>query len=199
MDFRVLRISPPDEGGTRRLTLRCEGEGGEGRHTLRVSAEAFASLGDLSAGDMLDSATVEELSALEGQLAATERAVRVLSAGDNSRRMLYRKLRAKGYGHEAAEAAVKEMVSRGYLREDEAAYRYAVRVANGKCFGRRRVIRALLTRGYSAAVAEAAVGQAEADGEIDFPALRRELLSRADGDEEHARALLYKHGFSGIE
>jgi hypothetical protein len=37
------------------------------------------------------------------------------------------------------------------------------------------------------------------NGEIDFPALRRELLLRADGDGERARALLYKHGFSGID
>ncbi len=197
MGFRVLRISAPDDSGMRHLTL--QGEDGECHRALRVSAEAFAARGELSAGDTLDTDTVEELAALEGHLAAAERAVRVLAAGDNSRLMLYRKLRAKGYGREAAEAAVTEMVSRGYLREDEAAYRYAVRVANGKLFGRRRVIGALLTRGYSVAVAERAVGQAVSDGEIDFPTLRRELLLRADGDEERSRALLYKHGFESYE
>lgn len=182
----VLRLSL-DLGTARPLTLRILAEDGD---TDTVTA--------LSPGRELSDATLAALRAAADRYEAHLRALRALAYTDHSARALTRKLREKGSPPAAAQAAVDAMLARGYIREDEQAYRLAVARANRKCHGPRRVLATLLEKGYPPDTARAAIRRAVEEGEIDFPALAARLVEEklgADPDREEKRKLLYKHGF----
>lgn len=186
------------EGGGVRVTVKSAALPGRARGAFRLTAEEYAELGSPPARAMLSDDGMAFLSACEERRAAYERAVRILACGDNSAMGLYRKLRARGCPKSAAEAAVQEVMARGYLREEEQAYRIAVREANGKCRGPRRILAALSEKGYPAALCRRVLARAEACGDIDFAALRARLLSEklpADAPPEKKWALLRQSGF----
>ncbi len=192
---KLLRVSPPRENGT--LTLLVATEGG-GTRSYTLKAAQYRALGAPSAGDTLTGEAYALLSEVAREGEAILRAVKLLSFGDHSARALCRKLRERGFDREEAEAAVAHMIDRGYIREEEQAYRMATALANRKCWGRRRILAYLAGKGYEASTVRAAIAAAEAEGDIDFDALRARLLSEKCGEdatEEECRALLYKQGF----
>lgn len=191
----ILRISLPRENGRLSL-LVADGEGSA--YPYALGAEDYRTLGEPSVGDILSEEDCAQLLALAREGEAVERAVKILSFGDHSARALCRKLRERGFDRQTAEAAVAHMIARGYIREEEQAYRMATALANRKCWGRRRILAYLAGKGYEVATVRAAIAAAEAEGDIDFDALRARLLSEKcteDATEEECRALLYKQGF----
>lgn len=193
MSAKLLRVSADGEA-CYRLTWEEDGV----RHLARIDERCFLSLGPVRAGDRLSD---EQLSLVaEGEIAlrALSHALRLLAFGDNSARALTRKLREKGHPREAAEAAVAQMIERGYLCEQAQAARFAARAVRQKHWGRRRVLAALVQKGYAPALARRAIETAEADGEVDFAAARSALLEEklpADATVEERRALLYRYGY----
>ena len=122
----------------------------------------------------------------------------MLAYSDNSEKALARKLRARGVTEEAAAAAVREMRERGYIREDEQAYRLVLSEANGKLRGPRRILAVLVAKGYAVGTVRAAIRRAEEEGEVDFEELAARVISRRLGDgagEEEKKKLLWKQGF----
>ena len=197
MPGKILRRSI-GEGGVVRLTVIEERFEGDVRRAYSLPAEAYERLGAPAAGDYVDEETLSAIAEAEGQMKATEKAVSLLSYGDNSCRGLYRKLRSRGYDSETAEAAVARMLQKGYIREDEQARRLVIACATRKLWGRRRIVAHLCEKGYDVALSRRVIAEAEADGEIDFTETAKELIEKKLGEDapaEERRKLLYRYGY----
>ena len=197
-ELTVLRISFDEAGGTARICVREADFDGARRRTYTVPADEYARLGSPVAGDTLDEDTLAAHAEAEGRMKATEKAVSLLSYGDNSCRALCRKLRAKGYDRETAEAAVARMLQKGYIREEEQARRLAIVCATRKLWGRRRIVAHLAEKGYDLSLAHRVIDEAVEEGEIDFAETAAELLSRKLDEDAPAlerRKLLYRYGY----
>lgn len=197
MPGEILSLAFSADGGVR-VTVKSADLPGRARASYRLTAEEYAQIGAPAARTPISDEEMAFFSACEERRAAGERAVRILACGDNSAMGLYRKLRARGCAKAAAEAAVQEMIARGYLREEEQAYRAAVREANGKCRGPRRILGYLSEKGYPATLCRRVLARAEAEGDIDFDALRARLLAEKlppDAPPEKKWALLRQNGF----
>ncbi len=197
---RILRVSLPHEDGSITLRITPLDEEGEPLPPVRytLSGAKYRALSAPAAGTHLSPEAFSLLEEAAAEEAATRRAVRLLSFGDQSPRALTRKLRERGIEREAAEGAVARMIARGYIREDEQAYRLAVTAANRKQWGSRRILAYLVNKGYSPDTVRAAIRRAEDEGEIDFAAIRETLLSEKlpeNATADDRRKLLYKHGF----
>ena len=196
MAGRILRCSL-SEGGVVRLTIREEHFEGDVRRTYSLMREDYERLGSPQVDEEADDGLITSLAEAEGRWKASERAVSLLSYGDNSARSLCRKLRARGYDRESAEAAVAKMLQKGYIREEEQARRLAVSCAARKLWGRRRIVAYLCEKGYDPTLARQAIEEAEREGEINFEETRRQLLSRKLGEDasyDEKRRLLYRYG-----
>jgi len=162
----------------------------------------------LSPGTPLDEALYDALAAAAERSGALWTAARMLSASDRSAAGLGRALREKGFSPEAAEHAVLVLGKKGWLDEDAACRRYAEAVLRTKRYGRRRILDALLAKGYGREEARSAV-DALPDGEV-ADALRRQVVRRFPdlaspdssmdrGEREKALASLLRLGFSPDE
>lgn len=197
MAGRILRCAVTESGAVR-LSVREEHFEGDVRRCFTLSGEDYERLGAPVSGDEADDELIASLAEAEGRYKATARAVSLLSHGDNSARGLCRKLRSRGYDRESAEAAVANMLQKGYIREQEQARRIAVTCATRKLWGRRRIVASLAEKGYDLSLARQVIEEAERDGEIDFEETKKELLSRKLGEGasyDEKRALLYRYGY----
>lgn len=197
MSAKLLRLSAGD-GGVLRLAVEEEDFPHPRRRTYRIEEADYLALGQPCAGEELDEETLALLAEAEGRAEAESRAVRILSYGACSASALVRKLRQKGYSRESSEAAVARMMQKGYLNEEEQAYRLATLAVKSKCWGRRRVLAYLASRGYPQSLSRTAIAKAEEEGDIDFAEARTRLLEKhlsPDADAAEKRALLYKYGY----
>ena len=164
-------------------------------HTYRIPTEQYLSAGSPAEGDTLDGDTLSFLTAEEDTRLAYARAVKILAAGDNTRRALARKLSERGFSKQCAEDAVERLVKDGYVREDELLLRqlgiYAKRL-----WGPKKFLPNLIEKGFARADIEAALVRAKAEGVYDADEVKRRLLAELPSeDPSQKRAWLYKHGF----
>lgn len=199
MPGRVLQVSAPTLNGLLRVTVAIEDFAGDTRRTFRLSATAYETLGAPAAGEQVNDETLAALGLAEGEVRAINRAESLLAYGDNSANGLCRKLRRCGYSQQSAEAAVGRMLQKGYIREEEQAYRLVLRDANSKLWGPRRILADLLQKGYPAALSRQAIAQAQENGEVDFAACRKALLKKKCKGEEPdfsiKKRILYQYGY----
>lgn len=164
-------------------------------HVYRVTKEQYAEAGSPSMGEIF---ALEELAPLlgdEDDHLAYARAVKILAAGDNTKRNLTRKLTERGFLRESAERAVARLESEGYIREAELLERqlgiYAKRL-----WGPKKFLPNLIEKGFSRADVITALEKAKASGLYDTEAIKAEILADLpEGDTAARRARLYKHGF----
>lgn len=145
------------DGGARILSLRAAGggarllvdietleQGAPKRETLSLFSSRISRLPKVGA---IDAAKLSELRREAECAKALECGMRVLAFGRCSRKRLAEKLRARGFGHDAVDVAVKELAERGYLQESDGALREAER-ALSKLWGDRRILMELHAKGY---------------------------------------------------
>ena len=164
-------------------------------HLYRVTKEEYAEAGSPAAGDTL---ALEELASLLGdedaRLAYT-RAVKILAAGDNTKRNLVRKLTERGFLRDSAERAVARLESEGYIREAELLERQLAIYAK-RLWGPKKFMPNLIEKGFARADVITALEKAKASGVYDTEAIKAEILADLpEGDTAARRARLYKHGF----
>ena len=165
---------------------------------LTISASLWERIGAPSVGDELGDTTLSELIHASEYRLACRAALKILENGDNNARTLRDKLRRKGVSREIAEEAVGKMVELGYIREGEQARRLAAGYARRNLWGPRKIVSALLAKGYSRTDADDAVREIRDSGEVDFISIRATLIARcrARGMEpEKIRSMLYRYGF----
>ena len=189
------------------LSLRAKGEhalslsvllDGDERLSLVVGNSVWESVGAPSAGDLISCEALECLKCESEKREAYRAAMRILEIGSVSKRGLLLKLLRKGFSRESAEFAALRMHELGYIREGEQARFLAASMVRRNLWGPRRVLAALIEKGYSQSDAREAIDSAQASGEIDFAAARRALLLRlrkSGASEEKMRAALYRYGY----
>lgn len=131
----------------------------------------------------------------EAETRAYARAVKILAAGDNTRRTLVRKLCERGFPRASAEAAVERLVAEGYIREEELLLRQLSIYAK-RLWGPKKFIPNLLEKGFAREDITAALVRAKAEGVYDAEEIKEKLLAELPMTNAAAqRAWLYKHGF----
>ena len=126
---------------------------------------------------------------------AYARALRILAAGDNTKRMLTRKLCGRGFSPKSAEAAVAKLVAEGYIREEALLLRQLSIYAK-RLWGPKKFMPNLLEKGFDRADIMAALARAKEEGIYDAEAVKEQLLAALPAADAAARrAWLYKHGF----
>ena len=192
-------VSAVKRAGKDAVSLTVALDGG-GEVNLSVPASLYERLGAPGVGAFLSDTTLPELLHESEYRLACRHAIRILEYGDNNARTLRDKLIRKGVSREIAAEAVEKMVALGYIREGEQARRLAVGYARRNLWGERKIVSALVSKGYSREDAEAAVRDAVDAGEIDFAEVRGTLIKRCRSrgmDGEKIRATLWRYGFGG--
>lgn len=169
-----------------------------GKSEFTVSEKDFRAAGGFAVGDNLTRDTFEFLSCSDMEYKAKAKALRILCYGDNSERMLMRKLTSSGISKNVAEKTVSEMVSLGYInasRQLELLITNEVRLHNS---GPRKIVQKLIAKGYNAKDITEKISELQRQGEIDFEMAKERLKeSKLAGrsDTEEVKKLLYKNGY----
>lgn len=194
MQAKLVRVRR--RGGRVTLTLSFAAPAGERTGQYRVSEEEYAALGSPEEGARLSEEEHLPFTEQEDMRAAYERALRILSFGDNTATALCRKLSARGFTREQAEAAVARVMAEGYIREEDMLLRqFEIFAAKG--WGPRKYGPWLLQKGFSRERIAAAARRAEQEGIYSVGEVRAALLARyADRDQEEQQEILKKYGFS---
>lgn len=149
----------------------------------------------------ISTAETDELFRYEEYYHAYEKALSILSYGDNSAASLKRKLKLKGFSDEAIVYASHAMKAHGYINDAEILNEKVLYLANEKLHGRRRIISELTAKGFLRHDIEDALERC--DALISFPKNRRRLVERKYGRvsgftaEEivKIKAFLYRNGY----
>lgn len=120
-----------------------------------------------------------ELESLAEKLKAIKYASYILGIGDKSEKQLRMKLKTKGYSACAIDSAFEVLRRNGYLCDERTCKRKCELLANGKLFGRRRIISELMAKGYSYSLCEKTVDEAGIDFEENL-ALLYEKISKGE-------------------
>ena len=194
-------VSAAKRAGKDAVSLTVALDGG-GEVNLSVPASLYERLGAPGVGTSLSDTVLPELLHASEYRLACRHAIRILEYGDNNARTLRDKLIRKGVSREIAAEAVERMVSLGYIREGEQARRLAVGYARRNLWGEKKIVSALIAKGYSRPDADAAVRDAVDGGEIDFGEIKKALIKRCRSrglPDEKIRATLWRYGFGGEE
>lgn len=170
----------------------------EDRVVYTVSATLYARLGGFSRGEEISEDVLRQIQSEHEYRSAKKKALNILAYADNNERTLAMKLMRGGTRRECAKDVAREMVSLGYINEEEQLDRLVAIDANSKLFGEGRIIRHLASRGYSTSDIRRAIERLVSDGEIDFRKNAKRLLEKYSFricDTEEKRKILYRYGY----
>ena len=148
----------------------------------------------------VDDGVSELLEALAEKLKAIKYASYILGIGDKSEKQLRQKLKTKGYSANAIDSAFEVLRRNGYLCDKKTCKRKCELLANGKLFGRRRIISELMAKGYPYSLCESTVDNAQIDFEENLELLY-EKISKGENllDWEQKKKIsdkLLRYGYS---
>lgn len=143
-----------------------------GKRDLYIDGEFFMSIPfsllleqELEVGMPFGEEEIEALTLAAQLIPAKEKAFEYLGYGDLSRKRLYEKLTRFGIEPAPAEAACDYMAERGFIDDRRLAEKLALRFAEGKHWGPRRILPELIQRGIPTELAKEAVSELEFDYE----------------------------------
>lgn len=136
---------------------------------------------------------------------ALKKGMDFLSYGDNSAKKLLIKLLKKGYDRETSEEAVNRLVGLGYIKENDSAIRFAEMLALKKKYGKIRIQKELIVKGFGKEVIQQTL--LEIEDRIDFYEICYERMKKtADRenltDRSEKRKIVssfMRYGFSSDE
>ena len=179
------------------LLLLGVAEEGESAH-YTVNAAAFEDVGSPSVGDELDGEQMSVIRYTDEYIRAKKKALSILAFADNNQKNLSAKLYRAGFEREIISEVLSEMVALGYIDERRQLERIILSEANGKLRGPRRIIPALITKGFSSTDVSDVMHRLVDSGEIDFSKNARLLLDKklpGCTDTEEKKKFLYKNGY----
>ncbi|MBQ5389476.1 MAG: hypothetical protein IIU58_01055 [Clostridia bacterium] len=128
------------------------------------------SVGDYTAYDLQKGAISEELlfelRAAASCYEAKRAALRILAAGQCSKKKLYEKLLRRGFSSDAARAAADFAASGGYIDENWQIESYLGELVEKRYIGSRKVVPMLLAKGYSGERIRAVLAEKYTDAEL---------------------------------
>ena len=169
-----------------------------------VAHRVYSELGSPVRGAVLSDEALEKIKESDSYLFAKKKALSILAYADNNELTLRRKLIAKGVKADVAGEVVREMVSLGYINEDDQLRRLLISEANVKLYGALKIIPRLAAKGFSSAVVRKTLSLLVEEGEIDFSKNAKALVAKklpADASRDEKRKILFKYGYkiSGAE
>lgn len=141
----------------------------------------------------------EQLTFLDEKLRAMRYALYLLGICDKSRRQLAFQLKKKGYAAPAAEEALDILEKNGYLSDERFCRRKCELLAQGKLFGRRRILSELLTKGLPMSLCEKVLEESDIDFEENLRTLCGKLIKEPIESREQMRKWIVKltrYGYS---
>lgn len=165
-----------------------------------VSEADYRDADSPAVGDYLTRDALSLLKNADMRYKARMRALRILSLGDNSEKMLMLKLMRAGASRDIASEVTEEMVKLGYVNSQRQLERLIIYEVNEKLHGPRKLLPRLIAKGYSRDEVARVMNDLALDGEIDFEAAKMRLIEKhrldIESDEEKIKKLLYKNGYS---
>ena len=175
--------------------LECDGE----KNTYTVGADFYLENEILKGGisEELFDKIVEE----DRFYMAKRSAIRMITLSQCSKKRLTQKLMARGFNYKCAKNATDFAARKGYIDEGWQIENYLKTLVEKKHFGRRKVIPALLAKGYSSGEINRILDEKYTDA--DFKKYRAEFListfgkAKPDSSEEalEMKKALYKQGY----
>lgn len=196
MIYRILTVK--ENGGAYRVAVSYEDRGALHKRRLSVPKRDYEEADRPSVGDEVDSDVYRILCRETDGAEALERAYSLLDFSDNSEAALRRKLLHRGYLRESVDTAIATLKARKVLSDEALLSRYVVSLAEKKLYGRKKIVAALVAKGFRPDDVRRAIDSAVACGDIDFDAVRSRLVEKklgASPDKEEIYALLRKQGF----
>lgn len=141
----------------------------------------------------------EELRFADEKLRALRYALYLLEISDKSVRSLRGKLKQKGYSERACDAAIAVLLKNERLSDEAFCRRKCELLAEGKKYGRRRIVAELVAKGVDASLCNRILDEAD----IDFTENLRSLCEKLFREPPHGRderrkatAKLARYGYS---
>lgn len=178
------------------ITLGIEHEGVSVRYFINYSL--YVKLGRPVRNEDISSRAVEEIKYCDELYRARKKALGYLALADNNSRELVLKLKKAGFCRDVADEITREMVELGYINEARQLERLIIREAQTKLSGPRKICARLAAKGYSLSDIKSAMRALGDSGELDFDAVKEELLEKKltdPSDTEEKKKILYKYGF----
>ena len=163
-----------------------------------ISQTEYARCGGPVRGEEIDEDTYLRMARYHEYHKAKKKALSLLGYGDNNEKNLIRKLRVAGFDPDLARIVTQEMVSLGYIREDDQLRRLIVAEANGKLQGPNKIFQKLVAKGYSSADIRKIMEELVDEGEINFKSNAMRLIEKKlpeGANSEEKKTLLYKNGY----
>ena len=193
--MKVVYVRP----GRSRGYLTVGVSDGAEKRSFTVSELDYKESGSPRPGDYADADMLATLIHSDEVYRAHLYALRILSYADNNERTLVRKLTSRGISFAIATEVAHEMVSRGYINEQDQLERLVLSEANRNLKGPRMIKAKLSQKGFSGSDIEDVIDRLCESGEIDFEhsasLLIEKKLTRGATDEE-IKQLLYKNGYN---
>ena len=203
MDYVVMSIRPSKEEGMLTLVLRPTIPVEDGEKKLRLTETVYAEGGSPLVGELVYGKTMEFFVASVERRESVKSALRLLGYSDKSQRTLKQMLIQRGYAPDVAMEAVEEAVRLGYLNEKRAVECAVRHMVEKKHYGARRILPALLQKGYAKPLVREVILSLVKQGEINFKDAFRTLLIKKKVHEildererkEKIQKLAYQYGF----
>ena len=147
MKIEIISINAMSEGAEMLLTLQLsDDEGNRERRKMLLFTNQYLELG-LRKGMILDEDTFDSIERCSKECLAIRKGSDLLSYSSSSRKRLVSRLRNKGIDRESAENAAKYLQDVGAINEELDAERQ-VEICLHKLWGKKRIYRELLAKGY---------------------------------------------------
>ena len=191
--MRRLLDSARRSGAHVALRLRVEAPMGRRTLSVRVPLSLYEEAGAPLEGDALSEEAYRLLFWEEDRAECRRRAARIQGISPNSERALLQKLTLRGFPEDVARESISALSRLGYLNEEDQLSRL-VELAAKKFWPRRKLLLALLRKGYGREDALRAMEDAEyKDETLAQRLIETKLPHGATEDEKHL--LLAKYGF----
>lgn len=170
----------------------------EQKEKFYISRTEYARCGAPERGEVIDEDTYFRMARYNEYHKAKKKALSLLACGDNNEKNLIRKLRVAGFEPDLAKLVTEEMVSLGYIRENDQLRRLITNEANDKLQGPNKIFQKLVAKGYNTADVRRMMEILVDEGEINFKnnamrLIEKKLSKGSTSDEK--KTLLYKNGY----
>ena len=170
----------------------------EQKEKFYISQTEYARCGAPERGEVIDEDAYFRMARYNEYHKAKKKALSLLAYGDNNEKNLIRKLRVAGFEPDLAKMVTEEMVSLGYIREDDQLRRLITVEANTKLQGPNKIFQKLVAKGYNTADVRCMMEILVDEGEINFKnnamrLIEKKLSQGSTSDEK--KTLLYKNGY----
>ena len=179
--------------------LRVGVADGDKKFVFSISQKEYREIGEVRPRDEISEEQLEFLTRCDELYKASLRALRILSYGDNSKRMLAKKLYSAGVRRDIIDEVVEQMLSLGYINEERQISRLVLNEVTLRFYGPRKIIPKLISKGYDKSEIEAVISTLVREGEVDFSVSREKLLAAKlseDAGVEEKNTVLYKYGYN---